>query len=218
MSHGPTLAVLHGLRLGSVVPAEDLPRRSGLPPEVVRTTLEACSERGLVRHSGGRLPGWALTRAGRDENERLLAVELDATGARPVVVTSYREFLRLNARVLTVCTDWQVIRRDGHQVPNDHGDPTHDLAVLDRLGRLHGDARPLLRRLAGALERFAEYDRRLDRALRLTLSGRTEWFTRPTIDSYHSVWFELHEDLLATLGRQRSAEHDQRTEPLQEHA
>jgi hypothetical protein len=26
------------------------------------------------------------------------------------------------------------------------------------------------------------------------------------IDSYHTVWFELHEDLLATLGRQRSQE------------
>ena len=26
------------------------------------------------------------------------------------------------------------------------------------------------------------------------------------IDSYHTVWFELHEDLLATLGLERAAE------------
>ena len=26
------------------------------------------------------------------------------------------------------------------------------------------------------------------------------------IDSYHTVWFELHEDLLATLGIERSSE------------
>jgi hypothetical protein len=26
------------------------------------------------------------------------------------------------------------------------------------------------------------------------------------IDSYHSVWFELHEDLLATLGIERGSE------------
>jgi hypothetical protein len=27
------------------------------------------------------------------------------------------------------------------------------------------------------------------------------------IESYHTVWFELHENLLATLGIQRSKEH-----------
>ena len=30
--------------------------------------------------------------------------------------------------------------------------------------------------------------------------------TKPMIDSYHSVWFELHEDLLATLGIERGSE------------
>jgi len=28
------------------------------------------------------------------------------------------------------------------------------------------------------------------------------------IDSYHTVWFELHEDLLATLGRRRGDDVD----------
>ena len=36
--------------------------------------------------------------------------------------------------------------------------------------------------------------------------GDRDWFTKPTIDSYHTVWFELHEDLLATLGLERSSE------------
>ena len=31
-------------------------------------------------------------------------------------------------------------------------------------------------------------------------AGDPDWFTRPTVDSYHTVWFELHENLLATLG------------------
>ena len=35
---------------------------------------------------------------------------------------------------------------------------------------------------------------------------RVEWFTRPMIDSYHTVWFELHENLLATLGIERARE------------
>jgi hypothetical protein len=37
-------------------------------------------------------------------------------------------------------------------------------------------------------------------------SGDRDWFTKPTIDSYHTVWFELHEDLLATLGIDRISE------------
>ncbi|MDQ1375434.1 MAG: hypothetical protein QOJ09_2772, partial [Actinomycetota bacterium] len=28
----------------------------------------------------------------------------------------------------------------------------------------------------------------------------------PLIDSYHTVWFELHEDLLSTLGIERGSE------------
>ena len=36
--------------------------------------------------------------------------------------------------------------------------------------------------------------------------GHGEWFDKPLIDSYHTVWFELHEDLLATLGLERSTE------------
>ena len=42
--------------------------------------------------------------------------------------------------------------------------------------------------------------------------GRTEWIAKPTVDSYHGVWFELHEHLLVTLDRDRA------TEPLPQYA
>jgi hypothetical protein len=34
------------------------------------------------------------------------------------------------------------------------------------------------------------------------------WLTRPMVDSYHTVWFELHEELIGMAGRTRSAEGD----------
>jgi pyruvate,orthophosphate dikinase len=37
-------------------------------------------------------------------------------------------------------------------------------------------------------------------------AGERDWFTKPLIDSYHTVWFELHEDLLSTLGKERASE------------
>ena len=43
---------------------------------------------------------------------------------------------------------------------------------------------------------------RLDRVQ----GGDTDWFTKPMIASYHTVWFELHEDLLCTLGIERGSE------------
>jgi len=201
-----TLAVLHGVRLASVAGTETLAARCGLTADELEAVLSECLERGWVRRTEGHLAGWSLTRSGRVEGERLLAAQLDAAGCREEVEAVYGEFLPLNTEALAVCTDWQVVLRDGEPLPNDHTDEAHDRQVLQRLGHLHDRAVPLLDRVAGLLDRFGGYEPRLRTALEHTLAGRTEWFTRPTIDSYHNVWFELHEDLLATLGRRRSDE------------
>ena len=66
--------------------------------------------------------------------------------------------------------------------------------------------RPILADLRSHLARFAGYSQRLRGALERVTEGERDWFTKPTIDSYHTVWFELHEDLLATLGLERSKE------------
>jgi hypothetical protein len=35
--------------------------------------------------------------------------------------------------------------------------------------------------------------------------GERSWVAQPKIDSCHTVWMELHEDLLATLGLERGS-------------
>ncbi|WP_459547562.1 hypothetical protein [Nocardia sp. X0981] len=45
-----------------------------------------------------------------------------------------------------------------------------------------------------------------DQALRRARGGEHDWMDRTDVDSRHRVWFELHEDLLATLGIDRRAE------------
>ncbi|GAA1145629.1 hypothetical protein [Ornithinicoccus hortensis] len=57
------------------------------------------------------------------------------------------------------------------------------------------------------LTRFTGYDTRFDAALRLARAGQYEWVDRTDIDSCHRVWFQLHEDLVATLGIDRLAEY-----------
>ena len=51
--------------------------------------------------------------------------------------------------------------------------------------------------------RFQRYRVRLTDALARARSGALEYVT-DDLASYHTVWFQLHEDLLATLGIPRS--------------
>lgn len=119
----------------------------------------------------------------------------------------YREFLPLNTRLLRACTDWQLRPTEGDRLgTNDHLDRAWDGRILAELAELHEELAPLEGRLAAVLPRFAGYAGRFASALRCARTGKWEWVDSSEIDSCHRVWFELHEDLIATLGVDRSAE------------
>lgn len=205
MSEDLATLLLH-LRLRAFASTEALVADAGLDAAEALTLLELAAADRLVQHRGGRVLGWSLTAAGRTRGEQLLAAELDATGFRDTVVEAYLDFLPLNAELLSICTDWQVVEVDGDHVPNDHADPLRDAAVLARLDALHPEALRLTATLAGADARFDSYGPRLAEAHRHIVAGRSGWLTRVTGSSYHGVWFELHEHLLAVLGRVREHE------------
>jgi hypothetical protein len=155
----------------------------------------------------GRLSGWSLTPEGRAAHAGLVRAEVDAAGCLEPLDAAYRGFLKLNGDMLALCTDWQLRPVEGgEQVPNDHSDVAYDAGVIARLGTIDDAVQPLCRDLEGCLERFAGYADRLAGARRRVEAGEQDWFTKPLIDSYHTVWFELHEDLLVTLGIDRAAE------------
>jgi hypothetical protein len=197
------LLVLHGLRLKGFGEAAAVGALVGLDPAEVDAHLQSCRSSELVLYREGRLTGWALTPGGRDEQERLLKAELAACGAREVVDNAYHRFLALNHDLLEVCTSWQMT---DEATLNDHTDATYDARVIDRLHDLHGKVEPILGDLEETLERYRGYRPRLEAALTKLRSGDADWFTKPLIDSYHTVWFQLHEDLLNTLGIERSQE------------
>ena len=78
--------------------------------------------------------------------------------------------------------------------------------ILDRLAVLDQRITEVLGPLAEVLSRFDNYPPRFTLALEKVLSGDLDWLTKPIMPSYHTVWFELHEDLLATLGIDRASE------------
>jgi hypothetical protein len=199
----PTLLVLVGLRLKNLVEAEVVAEAMDVALDEVLRVLADAETAGLVRHREGRLSGWMLTTAGRAEGERVLAAELDEHGLRGAVEAAYRRFLADNQGFLTLCTDWQQTEPG---VLNDHSDPAYDAAVIARLAEADAGVQPVCAELAGVLARFDGYGERFTAALDRVRAGEHEWFLKPLIDSYHTVWFELHEHLLATLGIDRAKE------------
>jgi hypothetical protein len=111
----------------------------------------------------------------------------------------------MNGDLLEICTAWQLKDPVG-QVLNDHDDPDYDKAVIDRLVALDEQARPVFAELTAALDRYRVYGERFAAALERVQAGETAYVADPMVPSYHTVWFELHEDLLATLGIDRASE------------
>jgi hypothetical protein len=202
----PRLVVVTCVRLKGFADVGPIVDASGLPAAEVEAVLTELGGQGLARHREGRVSGWTLTPDGRALHAELVAAELAAAGCGGDIEAVYREFLALNPRLLATASAWQLRQENGQAVVNDHSDPAHDGRVLRDLRALHDDALPLVERLAALLARFGRYGDRLSAAVDRVEAGEQEWFTKPLIDSYHTVWFELHEDLLSTLGKERASE------------
>ena len=204
----PTFLVVHGLRLKGVAPAPVVADVVGLDLGVVAARLASLRSLGLATPRAGRASGWALTPTGRRHHARSCRDELVASGSAVLVESVYRRFVALNGPVLEACTDWQLRSDapDGAPLLNDHEDNAYDAAVVGRLIDLDRTVQPLVAELGSAIARFGRYGGRLAFARSRIESGDGDWFTGAMIESYHTVWFELHEDLVATLGIDRFAE------------
>ncbi|PUB21591.1 hypothetical protein C8K30_114134 [Promicromonospora sp. AC04] len=206
-SSQPELLVLHSVRIQGMADDDAVAGRFGLDQADARELLLDAEAYGWIRQAAfGETAGWSMTERGRAEDDRLLAEELAGTGARPVVEQVHEAFVPLNGRLLQACTDWQLRSEEGGRLtPNTHTDDEWDARVLGELEGLGGELGPLVAALAAVLARFAGYDTRFSAALGWVRAGRGEWVAGTGIDSCHVVWMELHEDLISTLGIQRSA-------------
>jgi hypothetical protein len=180
------LGLLHELRLRGFMPAKGGPAQGEL------------TGAGLATERGTNL---AMTPAGRDAHAalaRLTPGSEEETQAKGV----YERFLALNVEFLRICTDWQL--KPGNE-PNDHSDAAYDFKVLERLDRLDERVGPMIEGLGKVVPRFGGYRARLTDALDKISEDRA-WLASPRCDSYHTVWMQLHEDLLIAVGVNRADE------------
>lgn len=120
---------------------------------------------------------------------------------RPELDKLFDGFLPINRRLREVCSAWQS-RSDG--TPNDHTDAAYDDAVRDRLDEVHSAIGPILRRLTASAPSIAGYRARLQEALDKFDDGESSWLASPLMNSYHTVWMQLHQELILTLGITRA--------------
>ncbi|MEU4834038.1 transcriptional regulator [Streptosporangium sp. NPDC023615] len=196
---GVDLLTLHTLRCIGFVELDRLAEATGMSEPDVESELIDLAVAGLVTRTPGVFGGWGLTEAGRAADAEWVSAELDAAGTRETVTRAYDGFLVLNPELLDLCTAWQMRSVDGVVVPNEHDDPAYDARVLDRFADLHRRAEAACADLYAAMLRFRRYRTRLADALARAEAGALEYVT-DDLASYHAVWFQLHEDLLVTLG------------------
>jgi hypothetical protein len=146
-------------------------------------------------------PALRLSPEGRARLEELLTVERQEVDAA-AVMAAYGDFRSVNREFKALVTDWQL--KAGQ--PNTHDDPDYDAAVLARLDEVHHRVVPIVEAAAAQLPRLGRYMAKLQTALDRVRAGETMWLSRPLIDSYHTVWFELHEELILAAGLTREAE------------
>lgn len=178
---------------------DELSHSTGLAEHVVATAVQQAVESGTVDRRNDRL---SLTIDGRARLAELLDIERASVDTERLRA-AYHEFDEHNAAFKQLVTDWQLI--DGER-SNDHSDAAYDAAIIDRLGAVHRRFVLLLDRLAEMAPRLAPYRTRFSAALDRVQMGDHSWLAHPLHDSYHTVWFELHEDLIGLCGLTRKAE------------
>lgn len=194
-------AVLHCVGVKRHSSAADVAAFSGMVTADALRLLQTAQESGRVIEVDGK---FVLTPLARVALEANYALEYSDVRANSKFQDGFDEFEKINVELKGLITNWQTIEIGGHRLANDHEDKNYDLAVIMRLGALHERVEDLLARLALIVPRLDYYRVCLLSALEKAENGAVEWVSAAKLDSYHTVWFQLHEDLLRIAGRRRS--------------
>lgn len=180
------LAILQAIRLKGRIGEVALAETLGAPRATVAAALDDLARAGLTV-SGDSV---RLSDAGRGRCDELLAAER-ATANTHALATTYAAFHVVNGEFKAVVTDWQC---------------SGDAVVLQRLDGIHRRVLPIIAAAAEQLPRLGVYADKLEAALGRITAGDTGWLARPLVDSYHTVWFELHQELIQACGLTRRSD------------
>jgi len=165
--------IVRALRLKGRTTAEDVAAATAVDVDAVLVELGALVATGDAVEQGGR---YRLTPDGRDRLDELVTAE-SAGVDRSALLAEYERFTLLNARFKELASRWQA---------------TRDSAALGDLDGIDAELQELLAAIVTLAPRLAPYPGRFTAAIARVRAGEHDWFLRPVIDSYHTVWFECN--------------------------
>ena len=164
----------------------------GFEPDSIDATLDALKVSGLIEYDDVIV----ATPAGIEALDQWYARDRDqlSTASRAALI---EEFHPLDIELKRSASAWQdAVARD---------DWDARLSCIEGLSALHGRANQFIDRFADSVPRFGEFQTRLETAMTHVLDGDVDYFVGVRCDSFHTVWFHFHEDLLRLLQRERDS-------------
>ena len=177
--------------------AVSLATSSGVVSELISAVLQA-------DHVAGAPRGLHVTPDGRAWLRAQLQAEREGID-REAADRIYRSFIAHDEDFKCLITDWQIRVVDGKRVAYDHEDRGYDDIVRRRLAVFHESISSLMAEIVCMAGRLKPFAIRFASAAAAVASSDSSMIASPLKDSYHTVWFELHEELMHLSGRNRSA-------------
>ena len=206
--HGTTkkgnrmLEIAMALRLKGIASNEHVAEVTGKDQQTVDEVLASMVAESYAQETPR---GLRLLSEGRDWVDGLLEEERKNIDQQKMEEI-YEDFCSHNDAFKQLVTDWQIKYVDGEQQLNDHEDANYDTGVINRLNDLDEVVKPVFSSAAELAPRLTRYIERFANALKELQAGDHSYLAAPLKDSYHTVWFEMHEELILLCGRNRADE------------
>jgi hypothetical protein len=188
----------------SIMDIDPVQKSTGFGSEEIVTCLSKFKEEGIVVKEmyEGR-EKWKITPAGEKIANSYRQLMLAGTAQKEAVTKKFEHFENFfNVRLKEFVTDWQMKIVEGAPVLNDHSDSEYDSAILRQIFDLHENVIRTLEEMVSAIPMLKNYIGRLNFAIEKLREGKLDYLTKNK-ESYHNIWFELHESILKLWGRER---------------
>lgn len=196
------LDIAMALRLKGIASNEHIAEVTGQEQEIVDQALNSMIADSYAQETPR---GLRLLPEGKSWIDGLLEEERANINQQEMEVI-YNDFCSHNDAFKQLVTDWQVKEVDGEQQLNDHEDESYDVAIISRLTELDAVVKSVFASAAQLAPRLNRYIERFAYALNQLQAGDHSFLAAPLKDSYHTVWFEMHEELILLCGRNRADE------------
>jgi|YelNatPaOPRAMG01_1025707.scaffolds.fasta_scaffold02147_2 DNA-binding MarR family transcriptional regulator len=172
----------------------------GFEPTKFSSTIKSLLEKGFIEKFFGEQ--WKITSRGENAVSEERKTLLERSGQKDLFIRYCEEFEILNKEFKELVSRWQMKDEDGVLVPNDHKDPEYDFAIIEKMGTIHEKNKNLIERISKIFPFYKRFINRFEKAYERLTAGEFGYMDRAR-DSYHNIWFELHESLLKFSGMSR---------------